>query len=334
MRIAFDGVVSALLLLALVGVTRAEDKLVMKLGHGLSPESHFHLTAVEFAKLVKQKTAGKLEIQVFAQSQLGGEVQMTQALRTGTQDLMISGQSAIENTIKEWEIFDVPFMFSSVEDANAVLQGPAGRKFLDMMPTANMVGLTWLSAVERNVFTIKKPVTSLGDMKDLKLRVLQSPGYIATYKALGANPTPLAYGQLFLALSQGLVDGADTSPDQFVQDKFIDVAKYYHLTRINYIPIVLAISKDAWGKLSPALQKSVQEAAHEAAQFDIQEYRRQYDAGLTLMGKRGVEVRKVDIKPWIVAAEAARAQIVASVPSGKVLYAELLAARQANPSTK
>jgi tripartite ATP-independent transporter DctP family solute receptor len=284
--------------------------------------------------VVKQKTAGKLEVQVLAQSQLGGEIQMTQALRTGTQDLMISGQSAVENTIKEWEIFDVPFMFSSVEEANAVLQGPAGRKFLDMLPAANIVGLTWLSAVERNVFTIRKPLTSLKDMKDLKLRVLQSPGYISTYKALGANPTPLAYGQLFLALSQGLVDGADTSPDQFVQDKFIDVAKYYHLTRINYIPIVLAISKSAWGKLSPDLQKSVQEAAREAAQFDIQEYRRQYDAALTLISKRGIEVRKVDVKPWIAAAAAARADLVASVPNGKVLYAELIAARQASPPNK
>ena len=149
-----------------------------------------------------------------------------------------------------------------------------------------------------------------------------------------ANPTPLAYGQLFLALSQGLVDGVDTSPDQFVQDKFIDVAKYYHLTRINYIPIVLAISKSAWGKLSPDLQKSVQEAAREAAQFDIQEYRRQYDAALTLISKRGIEVRKVDVKPWIAAAAAARADLVASVPNGKVLYAELIAARQASPPNK
>ena len=333
MKIAFRCVVSAFLLLSLVGPTHAEDKLFMKLGHGLSPESHFHLTALEFAKLVKQKTNGKLEVQVFAQSQLGGEVQMTQALRTGTQDLMISGQSAVENTIKEWEIFDIPFMFTSVEDANAVLQGPTGRKFLDMMPAANIVGLTWLSAVERNVFTVKKPVTSLGDMKNLKLRVLQSPGYIAAYKALGANPTPLAYGQLFLALSQGLVDGADTSPDQFVQDKFIDVAKYFHLTRMNYIPIVLAISKNAWGKLTPDLQKSVQEAAHDAAQFDIKEYRRQYDAALTLIGQRGGEVRKVDIKPWIAASEAARTDVVGSVPNGKLLYAEILAARQ-KPANK
>src|SRR5690242_13785187 len=120
MRFTFNSIALTLLLLALVGFARAEDKMVMKLGHGLSPESHFHLTALQFAKVVKQKTAGKLEVQVFAQSQLGGEIQMTQALRTGTQDLMISGQSAVENTIKEWEIFDVPFMFSSVEEANAV----------------------------------------------------------------------------------------------------------------------------------------------------------------------------------------------------------------------
>jgi tripartite ATP-independent transporter DctP family solute receptor len=326
--------VSALLLFALTSVTHAEDKIVLKLGHALSPDSHYQLSALVFAKAVTQKTQGKIEVQVFAQSQLGGEVQMTQALRTGTQDLMISGQSAVENTIKQWEVFDIPFLFGSVEQANSVLQGPAGKKFLDMMPSANMIGLTWLSAIERNVFTVKKPVKSLGDMKDLKLRVLQSPGYIAGYKALGANPTPLAYSQLFLALSQGLVDGADTSPDQFVQDKFIDIAKYYQLTRINYIPVVLAISKNTWNKLTPESQKAVQEAAKEAAQFDQKEYRRQYDESLALLKTRGIEVREIDTKPWVAAAEAARGEFIATIPDGKTLYAEILAAKQSGSSKK
>lgn len=323
--------VAGLMAAGLSGAALAQtgDKIVMKLGHTLAPDNHYQLTALEFAKAVKQKTNGKIEIQIFPQSQLGGEVQMTQALRTGTQELMLSSQAAVVNTIKEWEIFDIPYLFDSVDDANRVLQGPVGKKFLDMMQPANMVGLTWISVGERNLFTAKKPVGSLADLKDFKVRVMQSPGYIAGYKALGANPTPLAYNQLFLALSQGLVDGADTSPEQFIQDKFADVAKYYYLTHVNYLPVVLAISKTSWNKLTPDQQKAMQEAAHEAAQFDLKEYRRQYNDAIAQMKKRGIQVKDVDAKAWAATTESARNEILAKIPNGAANYKEIMSARAA-----
>jgi tripartite ATP-independent transporter DctP family solute receptor len=324
---------SSILMASLTGAGGAHaapgDKIVMKLGHTLAANNHYQLAALEFAKSVSQKSNGQIQVQVFPQSQLGGEVQMTQALRTGTQDMMISGQAAMVNTIKQWEIFDMPYLFSSVDDANQVLQGPVGKKFLDMMLPYNMVGLAWISVGERNLFTAKKTVGSLADMKDLKVRVMQSPGYIAGYKALGANPTPLAYNQVFLALSQGLVDGADTSPEQFIQDKFSDVAKHYYVTRVNYLPVVLAISKSSWDKLTPALQKAVQEAAQVAAQFDLKEYRRQYDDALLQMKKQGVQVVEIDTKPWAAATAAARSEILAKIPNGQAMAQEITAARRA-----
>jgi len=305
----------------------AGDKIVMKLGHTLAPDNHYQLTAMEFARLVKQKTNGAADVQVFPQSQLGGEVQMTQALRTGTQDLMLSAQAPVVNTIKQWEVFDIPYLFDSVDDANRVLQGPVGKKFLEMMKPANMIGLAWISVGERNLSTAKKTITSLEDVKDTKVRVMQSPGYIAGYKALGANPTPLAYNQLFLALSQGLVDGADTSPEQFIQDKFADVAKYYYLTHVNYLPVVLAISKTSWNKLTPDQQKAMQDAAREAAQFDLKEYRRQYDDAIAQMKKRGIQVKDVDAKAWAASTEGARNEILAKIPNGPANYTQIMAAR-------
>lgn len=323
---------SSILMASLTGAGGAHaasgDKIVMKLGHTLAANNHYQLAALEFAKSVSQKSNGQIQVQVFPQSQLGGEVQMTQALRTGTQDMMISGQAAMVNTIKQWEIFDVPYLFSSVDDANQVLQGPVGKKFLDMMLPYNMVGLAWISVGERNLFTAKKTVGSLADMKDLKVRVMQSPGYIAGYKALGANPTPLAYNQVFLALSQGLVDGADTSPEQFIQDKFADVAKHYYVTRVNYLPVVIAISKSTWNKLTPALQKAVQEAAQVAAQFDLKEYRKEYDDALLQMKKQGVQVVEVDTRPWAAATAAARGEILAKIPNGQAMFQEITAARR------
>lgn len=312
-----------------IAAQAADGKIVMKLGHTLAPDNHYQLTALEFARMVKEKTGGKVEVQVFPQSQLGGEVQMTQALRTGTQDMMLSAQAVVVNTIKQWEIFDVPYLFNSVDQANAVLQGPVGRKYLDMMDKANMVGLAWISVGERNLFTAKKTIDKVDDLKDLKVRVMQSPGYIAGYKALGANPTPLAYNQLFLALSQGLVDAADTSPEQFIQDKFADVAKHYYITHVNYLPVVMAMSKTTWNKLSPDQQKAVREAAQQAAQFDLKEYHREYDAAIAQMKQRGIEVKVVDTKPWAATTEAARKEILSKIENGPANYQEIMAARAA-----
>jgi tripartite ATP-independent transporter DctP family solute receptor len=317
----------------MVGLTAATsalaaDKIVMKLGHTLAPSNHYQLTALEFARLVKQKTHDTVEIEVFPQSQLGGEVQMTQALRTGTQDMMLSGQAAVVNTIKQWEMFDIPYLFDSVDQANAVLQGPVGRKFLDMMKPHNMIGLAWISVGERNLFTGKKAVNSLADVRDLKVRVMQSPGYIEGYKALGANPTPLAYNQVFLALSQGLVDGADTSPEQFIQDKFADVAHHYYITKVNYLPVVLAISKFSWARLNPEQQKAVQEAATEAAQYDLKVYHQQYEQALAEMKAKGIDVEKIDTKPWVAATQPARTDLLGKIPDGQALYQDIEAAKK------
>jgi TRAP-type transport system periplasmic protein len=318
----------ALLVGGFGGIGQAQDKVVVKVGHMLPPDSHYQQTSHEFARLVAQKSNGKIEVQVFAQSQLGNEIQMIQALRTGTQDMVITAQPPVVNTIKQWEIFDIPYLFDSLEEANRVMQGPVGRKYLDMLPQANMIGLAWMSCLEHNLFTMKKTVRSLEDMKQLKVRVLQSPGVIAGYKSLGANPTPIAYNQLFIASSQGVIDAATMSPDQFVQDKFVDIAKHYYLTHVNYMPIVLAIGKPSWSKLTPEQQKIVQEAAAEAALRDVREYYpQQYESGMNEIRKAGIDVQPVDTKQWAAATIPARDEILARIPDGQALFKEIQAAR-------
>jgi tripartite ATP-independent transporter DctP family solute receptor len=304
------------------------DKIVLKLGHTLAPDSHYQLAAQKFADIVKEKSNGKIEVQIFPQSQLGGEVQMAQALKTGTQDMEISAQAPITNSIKEWGIFDLPYLFDNLEQANKVMQGPVGKKYLDMLDKQNIVGLAWISVAERDVFTGKKPVKTLDDLKSLKLRVMQSPGYVNGYKALGANPTPMAYSEVYLALQQGLVDGGDTSPDQLVQDKFTEVTKYFSLTHVNYLPVVLAIGKTSWNKLTPVLQNVVRDAAKQAAEFDIQTYKKQYDESIDAMKKKGVEVIQVDTKPWAQATDSVRTDLLSKIPNGEALYKEIQDAKK------
>ncbi|WP_134698722.1 TRAP transporter substrate-binding protein [Ammoniphilus sp. YIM 78166] len=304
------------------------EKVVMKLGHVNAPDHHYQLTALEFAKLVKEKSKGKIEVELFPQSQLGGEVKMIQALKTGTQDLLITSQAPMTNSVPEWGIFDLPYLFDSDDQANKILQGPTGEKFLDMLQNQNIVGLAWFASLERNVFTSKKPVKTLEDIKTLKLRVIQSSGYVDAFKAVGANPTPLAYSELYLALQQGVVDGADTSPDQFILDKFYETSKYFSLTRMHYMPIAFMASKVTWDKLSPDLQQVMQEAAKEAAQFNIKTFKKSYTESLEEMKKKGTEVIEVDTKPWIQATEAARSDLLKKIPNGDALYKEIMDAKK------
>src|SRR5690606_38556371 len=136
-----------------------------------------------------------MKINLFPQSQLGGEVKMIQAARIGALDMLITAQAPLVNTVKEYSLFDVPYLFDNLDQANKVLTGPVGKQFLDMLPKYNMVGLGFLSAMERNVFSAR-PVNNVGDMEGMKLRVMQSPGYVSAYKSLDVLPTPMAYGDL------------------------------------------------------------------------------------------------------------------------------------------
>lgn len=321
-----------ILIVAFAASASAQSKITMRLGHTLAVDSHYQLTALQFAKLLKEKTNGIIEVKVFPQSQLGGEVQMAEALRTGTQELVISAQAPIENTVKEWQVLSLPYLFDSIDDANHVLQGPVGKKFLDMLPAHNLVGLAWISVLERDVFTVKRPIKSLDDMKGLTIRVMQTPGYINGYRALGANPTPLAYNQVYLALQQGVVDGAETGPDQMVQDKFTEVAKHFYLTHVNYLPVVIAMSKITWNKLTPDLQRAVQESASESARWDLTEYKRLYNESLATLKAKGIDVAQLDIKPWMQAAQKDREEMLSKIPNGQALYKEIMAAKQASPS--
>jgi tripartite ATP-independent transporter DctP family solute receptor len=304
------------------------EPIVMKLGHTLSQVNHYNLTAQEFARIVKEKTKGKIDVQLFPSSQLGGEVRMIQALQTGAQELVLTSQAPVANLINKWSVFDLPYLFDSIDQGNHVLQGPVGQKYLDMLEEQNLVGLTWISVSERNIISTKKAVKNVEDMKNLKVRVLQSPGYVDVYKALGANPTPMPYGELYLSMQQGVVDGADIGADYMVQDKFPEVTDNFSLTRVHYMPVAMLISKVTWDKLTPELQQAVKEAAQEAAKYDLDVYKQQYNTGIEEMKKLGVNVIEIDTKPWIEATEAVRKNLIGKITDGESLYKEIQEAKK------
>jgi tripartite ATP-independent transporter DctP family solute receptor len=291
----------------------------LNLGHTLAPESHYQIVGQRMAELAAKKSNGEIKINLFPQSQLGGEVKMIQAARTGALDMFITAQAPLVNTVKAYSLFDVPYLFNSVDQANKVLSGPVGKQFLDMLPRYNLMGLGFLSVMERNVFS-SRPIREATDMNGMKLRVMQSPGYVQAYQAFGALPTPMAYGDVYLSLQQGVVDGADTSPDQFVMDKFLEVSKFYNVTKVHYLPAILIASKARWGSLSPEHQKILQESADEALVEGREYYKKSYDESIERMKKAGVEVVMPNLQAFQDKTKTEVAALLKQIPDGEKLY--------------
>jgi len=309
------------------GDQQQAQTIELNLGHTLAPDSHYHAMATKLAELVEQKSNGTIKVTVFPQSQLGGEVKMIQGARTGTVGALITAQAPLTNTVPEYSIFDLPYLFDSIDQANEVLDGPVGDKFLDMLPEHGMVGLGWLSVMERSVFS-NKPINSPDDMKGFKVRVMQSPGYVKAYEALGAQPTPMAYSEVYLSLQQGVVDGADTSPDQFVMDKFVEVSKYFNRTAVHYLPALLVVSKSKWDAMTPDQQKALQEAADEALAYGKEYYKKSFDESLAKAKEAGVEVIDTDLESMKKATQPVYESLLKEIPNGQALFDEIQAAKK------
>jgi tripartite ATP-independent transporter DctP family solute receptor len=313
---------------AAIALSAQAQPVQLNLGHTLAPESHYQFMSQRMADLVAKKSNGEMKINLFPQSQLGGEVKMIQAGRTGGLNLFITAQAPLTNTIKAYSLFDVPYLFDSVDEANKVLSGPVGKEFLAMLQQYNLVGLGFLSVMERNVFSAK-PINKGSDMAGMKLRVMQSPGYVKAYEAFGAQPTPIAYGEVYMALQQGVVDGADTSPDQFLMDKFVEVSKFYNITRVHYLPALLIASKSQFDVLTPKQQQIVRESANEALEAGREFYKKSYAESMDKIKKAGVQIVQTDIASMKLVTAKTNASLLASIPNGKVLFDKVQKAKQA-----
>jgi tripartite ATP-independent transporter DctP family solute receptor len=310
----------------LAGLPAAAQTVELNAGHVLTTSSHYHAAAAKLAEVAAAKSNGQIKINVFPGAQLGGEVKQIQSARTGTQDIVVTGEAPVENTVKEYTVFSFPYLFNSVDQANGVLQGPIGRDMLDLLPRYNLVGLGFISALERNIFTNGKIIKTAADMKGLKIRVIQGPGYVKAYEALGAQPTPMAYTELYLALQNGAVDAAENSPDVFLQDRFVEVSKTYVLAKIMYMPALIMMSKAKFDALSPEHKKIIQEASAEAVAFANAHYKKDYTDSLERMKKGKIEIIEPDAASFRATAPAVHEALLKEFPMARPWFDKIKAA--------
>lgn len=226
--------------------------------------------AQRFAELVEKKSGGRMKVRLFPAGVLGGDAAIVSSLQGGTVDLTMVVPGSLSVAIKDFMLFDLPFLFNDEKEADFVLDGPVGRKLLDKLPEKGLIGLTYFEHGFRNVTNSRRPVAKMEDLEGLKLRVMQIPVMIDMFSALGVNPSPLPLPEVYTALEQKAVDGQENPYSLVEASKYYEIQKYGSDTRHTFNPIVVLFSKKVWDQLSEDERKVLREAASEAQPYQRQ----------------------------------------------------------------
>lgn len=260
------GAVAALFLSASLAMAAP---VTLKLGHIAEPDNVYGQGADHFAKLVKERSNGEIDIQVFPSSQLGNQRDLVEGLDLGTVDMTLTGTAVLGNFIPEVAVFDLPFIFRDTDHAYKALD-TVGMDLAKKGEDRGMITLAiWENGI-RHMTNNKRPVRTPDDMKGLKMRVMEQPVYIEMMKSLGASPTPMAMSELYTALQKGVIDGQENPLGHITTKRFNEVQKHLSLTGHTYAAEPLLISKRAWNKLSPEQQEIVRQAAIDTRDWERQ----------------------------------------------------------------
>src|SRR5215204_2298095 len=232
------------------------------------PADYPTVEAVKFiGQQLKDETKGRLGVRVYPNGTLGNERDTLEQLKIGGLDMMRINAAPLNNVVPETVEPCLPFLFRSKEHMRATLDGPVGDAILAAMEAQGMVGLAFYDSGARSVYTAKKPVKALADLKGQKVRVQQSDLFVAMVEGLGANPTPMPYGEVYTALKTGIVDAAENNLPSYESSRHFEAAKYYALTEHAMAPEVLVFSKPVWDRLPKEDQALIRKAAKDSVPF-------------------------------------------------------------------
>lgn len=249
--------------------------------------------AQKFAELVAAKSGGKIKVRLFPGGTLGGDLQTVSALQGGTVEMTVLNAGLLSGQVKDFGALDLPFLFDNAKEADAVVDGPFGKKLFDKLQEKGLIGLGYWDLGFRNLTNNKRPVAKLEDIQGLKVRVVQSPVYIDLFNTLGANAVPMPFPEVYTALEQKAIDGQENPVTTILSSKFNEVQKYLTLTRHIYNPQALIFSKKIWDQLSPAERKLISEAAQEAQSYQRKLSRDKEALALEQLKKSGMQVNEL-----------------------------------------
>lgn len=264
-----------LLLVLLVGfltISQAKEKVtVIKVSNGVA-QTHPIVVALneKFKKIVEEKTNGRYKVEIYFSNQLGDDVKATEALRAGTLETCVTSTAPLVGFTKELAIFDIPFLFNNEKEADFVLDGPIGKKTSGLLTSKGLVNLAWMENGFRHLTNSVREVKTPADLKGMKVRTMENPFHLAAWRALGANPVPMSWAEVFTALQSKTIDGQENPVPNFYTAKIPEVNKYITLTGHVYSPMLFLYSKQLFDKIPNKDQKIIIDAARETALLERQ----------------------------------------------------------------
>lgn len=252
---------------SLAVATGAEAKTTLRFATDISRADTQGQGAEHFIDLVSKKTNGEIVIKFYPDSTLGNTQAIVSGTRGGTIDIGMVGAHALSGLSKDFSVLDIPFIFKDKDHAHRALDGKVGQELFDTVKSKGIVGLAYFENGFRNITNNNKPIKPPDDVKGLKIRVPQSQILVKTFEALGANPVPMAFGELYTAMETGAIDSQDHPMPALYSGKFYEVQKYLSLTNHAYTAVAVVMNKKKFDKLTDEQQKIIVESAREAAKF-------------------------------------------------------------------
>jgi TRAP-type transport system periplasmic protein len=264
----------------------------IKVGIGLSADHPQGQAVTKFADIVGQKSDGKIKVRLFAGGALGNDVTMISALQGGTQEMTIPDTSTLVGIsgLKDFGLINLPFLFQNGQEADALLDGPFGQKLLAKLPEKGLIGFGFWENGFRQVTNSRRPITKAEDFAGLKLRVIQNPLFIETFRGLGANAVPMPFTEVYTALETKTIDGQENPLATILASKFYEVQKYTVQSNHIYSVWAFLMSKRFWDRLTADEQALITEAANEAKMFERKTIRAFEVTALDELKSKGMEV--------------------------------------------
>ena len=277
--------------------TQGSDALgqtVLKLGHTQDTGHPVHLGMEHMKTRLEELSGGRVTMDIYPSSVLGNETQCIEQLQDGSLAMTKTSAAAIENFIPIMSVYSMPYLFRDSDHYWSVLEGEIGKKLLKSGESKFLRGLCYYDAGSRNFYTKAKPIKTPDDLKGMKIRVMNSRTAVDMVKAMGGSPTPIPFGELYSALSQGTVHGAENNPPSFTSSKHSEVCKHFSLDGHTRVPDILMMSTKVWDKLDPQVQGWVKQAAKDSTAYQRKLWEEKTQESLEEARKADVTIYEVD----------------------------------------
>jgi len=305
----------------------AQPVKILKISNGINEQHPTYLACLKFKELVESKLPGKYEVQVYANAQLGDDVRATEGVRMGTLEMVATSASPLTGLIPELNVFDLPFVITSYKAADAIYEGPVGAKLGALLEPKGIKLLAYYENGFRQLTNSVREIKSPADLRGLKIRTMQNPIHLEAFRALGANPTPMPFSEVFTAMQQRTIDGQENPIPTIYLSKFYEVQKFTSLTGHVYGPHILLINKNIFDSFPANDQKIILAAAQESARYQREVNRKMASDQIAELRKAGMTVTELSAEQ-LKAFQDATASVYASWEPkiGKALLDEFRAA--------